>query len=184
MWTSLRFRLASFFAGLLWCGSAVMAQEMVKPGNQSTDDHVDAHAADAQEFAKVDLSYHRQESYVGWMIRSMGLIGLLVLGAGFTCFVLTLFIVIRGQGPWACAALVFIVPIPLWLGVFGSVKGLIASLQVIAFSSAAIKASEISDGVASSLFNPMLGLVMMAPSYLVATLGSIFRSFVKPAVKP
>ncbi|MDB5344007.1 MAG: hypothetical protein JWP89_2384 [Schlesneria sp.] len=184
MWTSLRFRLASFFVGLLFCGSVVLAQEATHPDKHQAADHGDAHAVDAQEFAREELRSHRQESYVGWMIRSMGLVGLLVLGAGFTCFVLTLFIVIRGQGPFACAALVFIVPIPFWLGLFGTLKGLIASLQVIAMSDAAIKASEISDGVASSLLNPMLGLVMMAPSYLVATLGSIFRSFVKPAVKP
>ncbi len=111
------------------------------------------------------------------------MIGLLILAAGPCCLVLTLFIVIRGQGPFACAALVFLVPIPFWLGLFGMLKWLTASLQLIAMSSAAIKASEISDGIAGSLVNPMLGLVMMVPSYLVATLGSIFRSFLKPVVK-
>jgi hypothetical protein len=108
----------------------------------------------------------------------------MILAVGPFCFVLTLLIVIRGQGPWACAALIFIVPIPFWHGLFGTLKGLLASLSVIAMSDAVIKTSEISDGVASSLLNPMLGLVMMAPSYLVATLGSIFRSFAKSTAKP
>jgi hypothetical protein len=73
MWTSLRFLLASFFVGLLLCGSAVIAQEMVNPDNHPAGDHGDAHAVDAHEFANEELSYHRQESYVGWMIRNMGM---------------------------------------------------------------------------------------------------------------
>jgi hypothetical protein len=186
MSTRLGFRPSLIVACLLFCGSAVIAQDGVDHGNPAVaDQQGDAHSADAHEHAPdVPQAVYRHESYVGWMIRSMGLIGLLVLGSGMFCFILTLFIVIRGQGPWACAALVLFVPIPLLLGLFGTVQGLIASLQVIAATSVSVKTSEIADGVASSLFNPMLGLVMMAPSYLVATLGSIFRSFVKPAVKP
>ncbi len=71
MWTSLRFRLASFFVGLLLCGSAVIAQEAVHPGHHPAGNHGDAHDMGAHEFAKDELSEYRQESYVGWMIRNM-----------------------------------------------------------------------------------------------------------------
>jgi hypothetical protein len=168
----------TILACLLFCRFAVMAQDAM-PGRHA--EHGDAHAADDEFQHAEPFAEHRQESFVGWMIRCMGPIGLLIPVAGFLCFVLSLLVVFRGQGPFAFAALVFLVPIPFLLGLFGTVQGLILSLQVIATSSTSVKPSEISDGIATSLFNPMLGLVFMTPSYLVAVIGSMIRSMAKPA---
>lgn len=176
------FRALFLLACFLLCASAVMAQDEVRPrGNASAEQ---GHAGNDPEFAHVEYRVeHRQESFLGWMIRSTGLIGMLVPVAGFFAFVLALIIVFRGQGPFAIATLVLVVPIPFLLGLLGAVYGMILSLQVIATSSVAPKPSELSDGIATALFTPLLGLVCMAPGYLVAMFGACARSFSKPVVK-
>lgn len=169
-------------ACLLLCGSLVMAQEdNSRHTSTATADHGDSHAAEGHDFTREDPydKYRQRESFLMWMIRCMGPIGLLIPVAGLCSFALTLVVVIRGKGPFAFAALVFLVPIPFLLGLFGTIQGMILSL-VIATSTVAPKPSEISDGIATSLFNPMLGLVFMTPSYLAATIGAIFRSCAKP----
>lgn len=177
------FRSMVLLACCLLSASAVMAQDDVRPRGPAAD-HGDAHTGDDTEFAHVEYHVeHRQESFLGWMIRSTGLIGMLVPVAGFFAFVLALVVVIRGQGPFAIATLVLVVPIPFLLGLLGAVYGMILSLQVIATSSVAPKPSELSDGIATALFTPLLGLVCMAPGYLVAVLGALARSFSKSVVK-
>ena len=168
-------------ACFLLCGSFVMAQEdNSRHTSNAATDH--GHADEGHDFSREAPydKFRQRESYLMWMIRCMGPIGLLIPVAGLCSFVLTLVVVIRGQGPFALAALVLLVPIPFLLGLFGTAQGMILSLQVIATSTVAPKPSEISDGIATSLFNPMLGLVFMTPSYLAATIGSIFRSCAKP----
>ena len=177
------FRASFLLACLLLCASAVMAQDEVRPRGNAAE-HGDALAGNDTEFAHVEYRVeHRQEAFLGWMIRSTGLIGMLVPVAGFFAFVLALIVVLRGQGPFAIATLVLVVPIPFLLGLLGAVYGMILSLQVIATSSVAPKPSELSDGIATALFTPLLGLVCMAPGYLVAVLGACARSFSKPVVK-
>ena len=184
MSTDLRFRLSLIIACFLFYGSAILAQQPGHPdGHPGADHHGDAHAVNGHEFAKAEVDYRPRESFLGWMIRCTGIVGLLIPVAGLFCFALALVVVIRGQGPFASAALVLLVPMPLLLGLFGSVQGLILSLQVIATSSITPKPSEVSDGIATALFNPLLGLICMTPSYLVATVGSIVRAFAKPPAK-
>lgn len=178
------FRSSFLLACVLLSASAVMAQDDVRPRGPAAD-HGDAHTRDDTEFAHAEYHVDRpRESFLGWMIRAMGPIGLLIPVAAFFGFVLALVVVIRGQGPFALAALVFLVPIPFLLGLLGAVYGMILSLQVIATSSVAPKPSELSDGIATALFTPLLGLVCMAPGYLVAVLGSLARSFSKSVVTP
>jgi hypothetical protein len=76
---------------------------------------------------------------------------------------------------------VSIVPIPFLIGVFGFFQGAIASLQVIASSSVAPKPHELADGVATALFNPLVGLMLTAPGLAVATMGSLIRSWTHPS---
>lgn len=192
MITDLRFRLSLIIACFLFCGSAILAQQPGHPDGQLEADqhgdahaqHGDAHAADGHEFAMAHVDHRPRESYLGWMIRCMGIVGLLIPVAGLFCFALTLIVVIRGQGPFAFAALALLVPIPFLLGLLGTLQGMILSLQVIAVSSIAPKPSEVSDGITTALFNPLLGLIFMTPSYLVATVGSVVRAFAKSAANP
>lgn len=174
------FRFCRLFACvcLLACASSVLAQQAAEPDSHPAADEAGAHADAAME----DAQFHRPpESYAMWIVRSMGMVGVLILGAGAFCFVVTLLVVIRGQGPFACAALVLIVPIPFLIGLFGMGSALIASFQVVSYAVVSVKASEVFAGLTESLVNPMLGLTVMVPSYLVAILGSIFRSFARPS---
>jgi hypothetical protein len=118
----------------------------------------------------------RQESLLGWILRSCGLFGQMIPVTAMVCFVLTVFITMRGDGPFAIVAILLIVPIPLLVGVIGSILGLISSFQVIAASAIAPKPSEVADGFATALFTPLLGMTMMLPSYAVATIGGCYRS--------
>lgn len=182
MGSAFRFHWLFFVLCLLSGGSAAFAQEATGPGDHAAADQNDAHGRIAEEAVPAaPPAVYRHESLAMWIVRSMGVVGVLVLGAGAFCFVVTLLVTIRGQGPFACAALVLLVPIPFLIGLFGMGKGIIASFQVIAFASVDVKASEICTGISEALVTPMLGLVVMVPSYLVGTLGSIIRSFAKPS---
>lgn len=117
------------------------------------------------------------QSKLSWFFQSLGLFYSLSLPAvGLLAFVLTVIIVIRGKGPLAGAGLWFVVTMPLWLGVLGFFDGMIASMMVISMSTAAPKPSELAQGVSAALVTPLVGLWLMAPSFLVATLGSLLRS--------
>lgn len=120
-------------------------------------------------------------SLLSWFYMALGpfYLGLLLL-AGLLCFVLTLVIVTRGRGGMSSTALLFIVPIPLLIGIFGAIQGAINSFTVIAMGGATPKASEIAQGVSLSLVAPLFGMLLMLPSYGVAVLGSLFRSFPAP----
>jgi len=98
--------------------------------------------------------------------------------AGFVAFVLTVIYVVRGRGALGGISLLFIVPMPFFLGIFGALEGVIRAYSVIAISAAAPKPSEIAAGISMALVVPMDGLVCMAPSYIVAMLGLFARSFV------
>jgi hypothetical protein len=100
---------------------------------------------------------------------------LLGLG-GLLAFVLTLIVVLRGRGPMAGAALVFIVPIPFFIGLYGAVDGAIASYTIIANSVLQPKPSEIAQGFSLALATPLVGMLLMAPSYALAMFGLMARS--------
>lgn len=182
MGSAFRFHRLFFVVCLLCSGTAAFAQKAAGPGDHHATDQGDAHEMFAEEAVPAaPPAVYRHESLVMWIARSMGVVGVLVLGAGAFCFVVTLLVTIRGQGPFACAALVLLIPIPLLIGLFGTGKGLISSFQVLALYPGPVKAGELCAAISETLVTPMLGLVVMVPSYLVATLGSIFRSFAKPS---
>lgn len=117
------------------------------------------------------------QSYVSWVISALGLPYLcLLLLAGTLCFLFALAVVVRGRGPMAASALVLIVPIPLLIGIFIAIQGAIAAYQVIAASPVAPKPSEVAAGNSAALVAPMVGMLMMIPSYLVAATGAFVRS--------
>jgi hypothetical protein len=98
--------------------------------------------------------------------------------------VLTLILVARGRGPNVGAALVFIVPLPLLLGLFGALDGLLMSYAVLASSAVAPKPSEVAAGYSAALVTVMVGFVAMGPAFLVATAGLFIRSFMGETTGP
>jgi hypothetical protein len=126
----------------------------------------------------------QEQSMLGWVFQSLGIIYtlmlLLVTGISFT---VTLILVIRGRGPLCGAALLLIVPMPFLVGIFGALDGAIRSHMVIAASTVAPNPAEVAAGTSTALVTPLVGLFLMAPSYLLASGGMFLRAMIaKPEV--
>jgi hypothetical protein len=133
----------------------------------------------AEEFEPV------RQSYLMWLFSALGWkYALLLPLAGLLTFGLTLLLVTRGKGAAQVGALLFIVPLPVLIGIFGVVEGLIASYQVIAASAVMPKPAHVAEGVSMSLVAVMLGMVLATPSFLAATVGLIVRSFIPDEPPP
>ena len=125
------------------------------------------------------------QSLLAWFWTALGpmYLGLLPL-AGLISFVLALVIVLRGRGGMSSTALLLVVPLPFLVGIFGAIHGLISSYSVIAAGGSTVKAAEVASGISLSLVAPLLGMLLMAPSYIVALVGSLVRSFAPPDRTP
>ena len=117
-------------------------------------------------------------SYLQWMYQSLGVPYVFLLPlVGLICFILTLIIVLRGKGAMSVAALVLVVHAPLMLGIFAGIQGMIASYQIVAMSQATPQPAQLAEGTSTALFAPMVGMALVAPSYAMAAIGAIIRSF-------
>lgn len=120
-----------------------------------------------------------RQSYLSWLFNALGLqYAILLPMAGLICSLLALILVLRGKGPMAAAGLVLVVHVPLLIGVFAAIQGVSASYAIIAVSETTPKPSELAVGISMALAAPMVGMVLMVPSYATAALGAIFRSLV------
>ncbi|HEX5447394.1 MAG TPA: hypothetical protein VFW87_26505 [Pirellulales bacterium] len=116
-----------------------------------------------------------------WVFRALGLkYSLLLPLAALVALLLTLVVLLRGKGPMAAGALVLIVPMPFFVGLYGGIDGLIAIYTVIAASAIQPKPSELAEGTSMALAAPMIGMLLMAPAYVLAMVGLIVRSMVAP----
>ena len=142
------------------------AHEHAMPGEHSGlhGEHVDA-----------ELPMHEDmpsENFLAWLISALGWRYVLLLPASaLLSFVLTAVLVVAGKGRTTGAALAFIVAIPFLIGLFGMFDGLMASFMVIARSSVSPKPSEYAQGISMSIVTPLIGMLLMVPSYLLATVG-------------
>jgi hypothetical protein len=119
-----------------------------------------------------------QQSFLSWILTALGFkYAILLPGSALVGFVLTLIIVVRGKGPMAGVALVLIVPVPLLIGLFEAIEGGISSFKVIATLAKDPAPGQVAAVISTVLVAPMVGMLLMAPSYILATLGSLFRSF-------
>ena len=127
---------------------------------------------------EAEMGHAAPQSLISWFASAMGPKYLLLLPlAGLLAFVLILVLVIRGRGWAAAAATVLLVPLPLVVGVFGTVEGMMNSYLVIAMSDVAPKPAAVAEGVSTALVTALFGLLLMAPSYLLAVTGLLVRSF-------
>ena len=117
-----------------------------------------------------------RQSLLSWMLSALGFPYVVFLPlAGLVCFVLALVVVLRGRGPMSGPALILIVHVPLLIGVFAAIQGGIASYTVIATSTSAPKPSEVAEGISTALVAPMVGMLLMVPSYATAAFGTFIR---------
>ncbi len=125
-------------------------------------------------------------SYLEFLFQALGFrYAVLLPAVGILAFVFVLVLVIRGKGPALTGALLFLVPLPVLVGLFAAVDGMVASFQVIAMSNTAPKPSEYAMGISMSLVSVYLGFLLAVPSYILATCGLIARAFsAKPDREP
>ena len=71
------------------------------------------------------------ESNAGWFLQTLGVGGLVIALTALIAFILTLVVVLHGKRSIAGPALLFIVPLPMLVSIFGVLKGMIASFRVI-----------------------------------------------------
>ena len=162
----------TFLAGVT-LGQEERPAEHAMPGGHSATEHGMHGEHGAVEFGMDEgPPPEESENFVMWLISALGWKYVLLLPASaLLSFVLTALLVIAGKGRTTGAALVFIVAIPFLIGLFGMFDGLMASFMVIARSTAAPKPSEYALGMSMSITTPLIGMLLMVPSYLLATAG-------------
>lgn len=122
-----------------------------------------------------------QQSILTWAFKSLGplYIGLFAVCGGLA-LVVTLVLVLRGRGPLAAAGLVLAANMPLLLGLFGMFEGAIQSFSIIATSTTSPRPSDLAAGISTALMTPLIGLLISAPCYLLAIVGSVVQSLRTP----
>jgi hypothetical protein len=83
----------------------------------------------------------------------------------------------KGKGSHVGAAMAFIVAIPFLIGLCALLDNMIAVHMLLAQSTAIPKYQTIASGISVSLVTPIVALILMVPSYLLATIGLTIRAF-------
>ena len=121
----------------------------------------------------------RQQSYLEFIVNALGWRYTFLLPlAALASFVLILALVLRGKGSTLSAALVLLVPLPFLVGILGYVDGIVASLQVIAMSDTAPKASQLAEGMSMAFVTIWIGMLLSIPGLLLAIGGTFVRSLI------
>ena len=119
----------------------------------------------------------QRQSYLGWMFRSLGWFYTLVLpGSALLVFIGAVLVVAICRRPSVIAAYLVFLPLPIMIGAFGTVQGLIASYSVIANSTMAPMQSELAQGYSTGLFTLLVGILLTFPSYFVISIGLFLRT--------
>ena len=119
----------------------------------------------------------RQHSYLKWMLHSLGpFYGLAIPLVGFAVFVGACLVVAMNRRPAVIASYLVFLPLPLLIGLYGSLQGFISSYHLIATSPTSPKPSEIAAGVSTGLFTVLVGLMVIFPSYFVLAFGLLIRT--------
>jgi hypothetical protein len=124
-----------------------------------------------------DLEQEHQ-SFLGWIIQVLGFkYGILLTVSALVGFVLTLIVVRRGKGSMAGVALALIMPVPFLIGVYSSIEYVVSYYLFMAVQPPAPQSGHEAGVKAVMLVLPMVGMLLMAPSYILAIIGSLLRSF-------
>jgi hypothetical protein len=119
-----------------------------------------------------------RRSYLMWLFSALGVKYTLFLPlAALVAFVVVGFLIWKGKGPALVGALVFVVPLPVLVGILGVIEGLMAMFQVLAASDTSAPASAIAEGISMSLVSAWVGMFLTIPTYLLATIGLAVRAF-------
>lgn len=116
-------------------------------------------------------------SYLTWAMRALGPFYAFVLPmTGLLVFIGAVVVVIACRRPSVIAAYLVFLPLPLLIGAYGTVQGMIASYSVMATSAAAPQPAQLAEGYSTALFTALLGLLLTFPSYFVLSCGLFIRT--------
>jgi hypothetical protein len=100
----------------------------------------------------------------------------LLPAAALISFATVLILILRGKGPELVGTLLLIVPLPVFVGGFGTVQRLFQFNVLISQMNTIPKPSEYAYVTAMCLVPLGLGLLFALPSYLFATIGLTVRA--------
>ncbi len=123
---------------------------------------------------EVDGSYFWR-CHLWWLFTQLGLSYSILLSlSGLLSFVIALIIVRRGKGPMAAAALVLIVHVPLLIGLYATIEGLMQTCTIM--HGGPPRSAELASGIGTSLVAPKVALLLMIPGYATAVIGAFLRA--------
>ncbi|MFN0018246.1 MAG: hypothetical protein ACKVP0_08310 [Pirellulaceae bacterium] len=147
--------------------------EHAMPSEHSEAEH-GMHAGHMNEDPSVEEGLAHSDNYIVWIIRAMGWKYTFLLPvSGLLSFALTAAIVIAGKGKTAGAAIVLIVAMPALIGVFGTIEGAVNVAMVLRYD---LMTRINGEAISSCLMTTMVGMFLMIPSYLLATVGLTIRA--------
>jgi hypothetical protein len=119
-----------------------------------------------------------QQSLLGWIVGALGYhYAILLPLSALVSFVLTLILVTRGKGPMAGFALLLIIPVPLLVGMWTAIEHGILAIRAINLIDSDPRPGHFAAIALKSLVGPLVGMAFMAPSYVLAIIGCLSRSF-------
>ena len=128
------------------------------------------------------LEILKNESVLEYCQRSMGaMYGFPLPAAAFFSFVLVLLVVIRGRGPTVGPALVLLVPMPVYLGLLGTLDGLLAAGRIMEQSGVEPELWALGGAGASSLVTLVVGTMLTIPAFLTGAIGAFVRAMIAKA---
>lgn len=118
------------------------------------------------------------ESLFIWVIEALGWrYAFLLPFSALVSFVITAILATRGKGRSTGAAMMFVVAIPAVIGLVGMFDGILGALMMSNMSSNGYpRPRDVIAGVSTGLVCPIMGLLFMVPSYILATIGLTSRS--------
>jgi len=125
-----------------------------------------------------------QQDHLRWVAETLGpTYFVTMMAAAGIALLLTLVVVCCGYGSRAGTALWFLVPLPFWVGIGFMLDRMYATFSAAAIASAEPASADLFTGLSVALVGPIAGLVLMVPSYLLATLGTFARSLFADEVR-
>lgn len=120
---------------------------------------------------------NESQSLLSWAISALGPLYLVLLPlSAVVSFVLILVLLFRGRGAMAVGSILLLVHVPLMIGIFAAVQGMVSVYSVIGMSGTTPKPSELAAGYSVALFAPLVSMLLMIPSYLAASIGTFLRA--------
>jgi len=162
---------------LIVCALLSMATTVAQPAD-AQEPHELSHEM-AQEDPAPDFAEEppRRESMLLFSFNALGWRYTLAIPFfAFLAFVLALILVIRGR-TWATGpATLMVVAMPMLVGVFAWIEGLMVGYLTFASSPVITRSNDLYAGYAASIVPPMVALLLSVPAYLVALVGLFLRA--------